>query len=63
MDWLLARETVVTLAVLGAIASVAASILRSSGRISPERARQLNTTGYGFMVASMLLFIVAGIRS
>lgn len=63
MDWVLARETVITLAVVGAIASVAASLLQSSGRISAERAKQLNTTGYGFMAASMLLFIVAGFRT
>jgi len=63
MDWLLAREAVITLAVLGAIVSVSASLLQSSGRIGAERAKQLNRTGYGFMVASMLLFIVAGIRS
>ena len=63
MDWLLAREAVITLAVLGAIVSVSASLLQSSGRIDAARARQLNTTGYGFMAVSMLLFIAAGIRS
>ena len=63
MDWLLAREAVITLAVLGAIVSVSASLLQSSGRINAGRARQLNTAGYGFMAVSMLLFIVAGIRS
>ena len=63
MDWLPAREVVITLAVLGAIASVSASFLHSRGRISAERAKQLNTAGYGFMAASMLLFIVVGLRS
>jgi hypothetical protein len=63
MDWLLAREAVITLAVLGAIVSVAASILQSSGRIDAGRAKQLNTAGYGFMAASMLLFIAAGFRT
>jgi hypothetical protein len=63
MDWLLAREAVITLAVLGAIASVAAAILRSSGRIGIERAKQINTAGYGLMAVSMLLFIVAGFKS
>lgn len=63
MDWLLSRETVVALAVLGAIASLAASLLQSNGRIGAARARQLSATGYGFMAVSMLLFIVIGFRS
>jgi hypothetical protein len=63
MDWLLAREAVITLAVLGAIASISASLLQSSGRIGAGRAKQLNTAGYGLMAASMLLFIVAGFKS
>lgn len=63
MDWLLSREAVVALAVLGAVVSLAASLLQSNGSIAPARARQLNATGYGFMAASMLLFIVIGLRS
>jgi len=63
MDWLLTREAVITLAVLGAAASVTASFLQASGRIGTGRARQLNITGYGLMAASMLLFIVIGFRS
>ena len=63
MDWLLAREAVITLAMLGAIASVVAAVLQSSGKIGAGRAQQLNTAGYGLMAASMLLFIVAGFKS
>ena len=63
MDWVLTRETVIALAVLGAIASVAASILQSSGKMDAGRAKQLNTAGYGIMVASMLLFIAVGFRT
>jgi hypothetical protein len=63
MDWVLTRETVIMLAMLGAIASVAASILQSSGRIDAGRTKQLNTAGYGFMAASMLLFVVVGFRT
>lgn len=63
MDWLLSREAVITLAVIGAAASVAASSLQAGGKIGAARARQLNNTGYGFMAASMLLFIVIGFRS
>jgi hypothetical protein len=49
--------------VLGAITSVAATVLQSSGRIGAGRAQQLNTAGYGLMAASMLLFIVGGFKS
>ena len=63
MDWLVSREAVITLAVLGAIASIAGSILQSSGRIDAERAKLINRTGYGFMAASMLLFVVAGFKT
>ena len=62
MDWLLTRGAVITLAVLGAIASTGASILQVRGLISAERARQLNVAGYVLMGISMALFIVAGFR-
>ena len=60
MDWLTNRETVIALAVLGAIASVIAALprVRRSGL-----ARTLNAAGYALMATSMLLFIVAGFRS
>jgi hypothetical protein len=63
MAWLLTREAVITLAVLGAIPSVAASVLQVRGTISALRARQLNLAGYVLMGISMLLFIVVGYRS
>lgn len=63
MDWWVTREAIITLAVLGAIASVAATVLQSSGRIGAGRAQQLNMAGYGLMAASMLLFIVIGFKS
>ena len=63
MEWLVTRETVITLAVLGAVASTAASALQVRGKISAARARQLNIAGYAFMGVSMLLFIIAGYRS
>jgi hypothetical protein len=63
MDWWVTREAIITLAVLGAIASVAATVLRSSGRIGAGRAQQLNTAGYGLMAVSILLFIVVGFKS
>ena len=63
MDWWVTREAIITLAVLGAIASVAATVLQSSGRIGAGRAQQFNTAGYSLMAASMLLFIVIGFKS
>ena len=63
VDWLLTRNVVVALALAGAITSVVASVLQSRGSISDERAKQLNVTGYGFMAASMVLFVVIGFRS
>lgn len=59
---LLTREAVITLAVLGAVFSTAASVLQVRGKISALRARQLNVTGYVCMGISMLLFIVIGYR-
>jgi hypothetical protein len=60
VDWVLTRETVIALAVLGAAASVLASLprIRSAGL-----ARSLNAAGYALMGASMLIFIVIGLRS
>jgi hypothetical protein len=60
VESLLSRETIVALAVLGAIASVVATLprIRSAGL-----ARTFNAAGYALMATSMLLFIVAGFRS
>ena len=63
MDWLLTREAVIALAVLGAIASTAASLLQVNKRIGAARASRLNLLGYAFMGASMALFIAAGFRT
>jgi hypothetical protein len=62
VDWLLTREAVITLAVLGAIASTAASVLQVRGRIGAARARQLNLAGYALMGISMALFVFIGFR-
>jgi hypothetical protein len=63
MDSLLTREVVVGLAILGALPSVAASMLQMRGGISAARAKQLNLVGYGLMGLSMLLFIIVGFRT
>ena len=62
MDWLLTREAVIALAVLGAIVSTAASVLQVRGRIGAARARQLNLAGYALMGVSMALFVFIGFR-
>ena len=63
MDWLLTRETVITLAILAAVFSVASSVLQVRQVISVARAKQLNVAGYALMGVSMLLFIIIGYRS
>ena len=63
MDWLLTREVVIGLALLGALPSLAASVLKARDGITPRRAQQLNLAGYGLMGLSMLLFIIVGFRS
>ena len=62
MDFLLQRGVVVTLAVVGAVLSTAASVLRSRGRLGDSGARGLNYAGYAFMGLSMALFVLAGFR-
>jgi uncharacterized protein with PQ loop repeat len=61
MKWLLAREVVVGLAVLGGVFSVLASVLQSKGRIGEETANRVNMVGYLFMGISIALFIIAGL--
>ena len=62
MDWILTREAVIGLAVLGAVFSTASSVLQVRGKIGAFRARQLNVAGYACMGVSMLLFIIVGYR-
>jgi hypothetical protein len=61
MEFLLSRPFVVALAVVGAVLSTAASFLQARGRIAAQTARALNVAGYGFMGASMILFVLAGL--
>ena len=63
MEWILTREAVIAIAVLGALPSVAASILQTRGSIDAARARQLNVAGYVLMGISMVLFIIVGFRA
>ena len=61
MDFLLSKPVVVSLAILGAVLSSAASFLQVRGYISVRVAKGLNWAGYGAMGASMLLFVLAGL--
>ena len=63
MDWLLTREAVFLIALLGALPAVAASVLQVRGSIDALRAKQLNIAGYVLMGLSMALFIIAGFRA
>jgi hypothetical protein len=63
VEWLLTREVVIGLAILGALPSTAAGWLKARGSITEARARQLNVAGYGLMGLSMLLFIIVGFRA
>ena len=60
MDWILSREVMITMAVLGAIAALLATFprIRSAGL-----AQSLNWAGYLLMGSSMLVFIILGMRS
>ena len=61
MELLLSRPVVVGLAVLGAVLSSAASFLQTRGYVGEKAGRSLNWAGYGFMGASMVLFVLAGL--
>jgi hypothetical protein len=62
MELLLTKPVVVTLAVIGAVLATAASMLQRRGVLDERKARILNYAGYGVMSASMLLFVLAGLR-
>jgi hypothetical protein len=62
MDVIWSRESMIGLAVIGGMLSLAAMILNGSGRAGPELLRRLNRAAYGFMLASVTVFIVAGFR-
>ena len=62
MEILLSRPVVIGLAIAGALCALAASVLQKKGVVSEARAGQLNNAGYVLMGASMLLFVVVGLR-
>ncbi len=62
MDVLLSRESMIGLAIIGGALSIAVMILQGTGRAGPDALRRLNRAAYGFMLASVTVFIVAGFR-
>jgi len=62
MELVLTRPIVIGLAIAGAVLAVLASTLQARGKVSPERARQLNVAGYVLMGLSMALFVTIGLR-
>lgn len=61
MEWIFSRPFVVVLAIAGGVFSLAAMALRKRADAAPWPAR-LDTASYVLMGASMLLFIIAGLR-
>lgn len=61
MEVLLTKPVVVGLAILGALLSTFASIVQKKRSMTEKQARLMNYAGYGFMGASMLLFVLAGL--
>ena len=63
MEWILTNKAIVSLAVLGAVLSVSASVLQLRGSISALRGKWLNAAGYALMAFSMVLFVISGYRA
>jgi hypothetical protein len=61
IDWLLYRETVIALALLGGAVSIVAMLLQRRPDFPAVRTVLLNRVAYIFMGASMVLFILSGL--
>ena len=61
LDLLLQRSTVVTLAIIGGVLSLAISVLSAREALSMSAIKRLNIVAYVFMGLSMILFIAAGL--
>jgi hypothetical protein len=62
MEALIDRRVVIALAIAGAVLSTGASMLQARRKLGARGARNLNYAGYAFMLASMVLFVLAGLR-
>ena len=61
MGFIASHHVVVALAVAGGVLSLAAAVVGARGEGARRTARWINGAAYGFMGASMVLFIVAGL--
>ncbi len=61
-DLLLSRGLAIALASVGGIVTIGAMILRYKEMLSQESTKTIYQIGYGFMWASVAIFIVAGFR-
>ena len=60
LDLLLQRSTIISLAVIGGVLSLVVSWGSGSGKFSPSTLKRINMAAYGFMIASMVLFVGVG---
>jgi len=62
MELVITKPVVVALAVAGALLCTGASFLQLRGYVGEKAGKAMNWAGYGVMGASMLLFVLAGLR-
>ncbi|MGI9463473.1 MAG: hypothetical protein ACR2OM_06015 [Aestuariivirgaceae bacterium] len=61
LDFLTARSTIVSIAILGAIVSlIGGYLMRRSSAVAPKTARLILRSGYAISWTSVAAFIVAG---
>jgi len=63
VEWILTNKAIVSLAVLGAVLSVSASVLQLRGSIGTLGAKWINGAGYALMALSMALFVISGYQA
>ena len=61
MGFITSHQAIVALAIMGGVLSLAAAFLGARGGDAGRMARWVNGAAYGFMGASMVLFILAGL--
>ena len=61
IDFLLSREMVITLAVIGGVFSMLASWCQTKGKASEQAIKGINKVSYVCMGVSIILFIGAGL--
>ena len=62
MNWLFERPVVITLAIIGGALSLAAMLMQNKSAME-QWSRRFNLASYFFMGASVVLFIIAGLRA